>query len=288
MSPIEALQRRDARLALLLRAAALAAGSLAAFVAVFLAVESLPVLRAAGISAFFTDPTWNPAEGLYSLTPMLWGTLWTASGAVALAAPLGVAAALFGRFAAPPPLAAAQRRVLELLAGIPSVVYGFFGLVVLVPRIAEIRPPGTSLLAGILVLCVMVLPVMALTADAAFATVPRETLQGCAALGLTRWTTLSRVVLPSVRRPLATGLLLQAGRALGETMAVLMVCGNVARTPGSLFDPVRTLTANVALEMAYALGNHRSALFASGLLLLLIAALLVLAAERISNFKAKP
>jgi phosphate transport system permease protein len=217
---------------------------------------------------------------------MLVGTLLATAGAVAVATPLGICSALFCHFYAPPPLAWAYRRLVELLAGVPSVVYGFWGLVVLVPLIARWQPPGASLLAGSAILAIMVLPTMALVADAALANVPRAYLHGAAALGLSRWGTIRRVVLPAARGGLLTGVILETGRAIGETMAVLMVCGNVVQMPRSLFDPVRTLTANIALELAYALGDHRSALFVSGLLLMAMVGLLVAAAELVSKERA--
>lgn len=271
--------RADAVLAWTLRGAAVATGALALLIGVFLLLESWPVLKAEGPLAFVADAAWRPSEGLYNLVPMIWGTLFATAGAVLLAAPVGVASAVFCRFYAPPRVAVPYRRLLELLAGIPSVVYGLWGLTALVPLIARIQPPGPSLLAGILVLGLMILPTIALSADAAIAGVPAELRRGAAALGLSRWAGVRHVILPAAKSGLFTGVLLGTGRAIGETMAILMVCGNVVRTPGSLFDPVRTLTANIALEMAYATGSHRSALFLSGLLLLAIVAGLVGAAE---------
>lgn len=200
-----------------------------------------------------------------------------------LAVPLGILSAVFCRLYAPPSLSRLYRRLLELLAGIPSVVYGLWGLVVLVPLIARIQAPGASLLAAILVLTLMVLPTMALAAEASLAAVPVSYLQGAAALGLSPWAILRGVMFPAARSGLFTGMILQSGRAIGETMAVLMVCGNVVQTPSSLFDPIRTLTANIALEMAYALGSHRAALFLSGLLLLGMSMALVSTAEWISR-----
>lgn len=252
------------------RAAAALAGSAIVLVVGFVVVESVPVLRSVGPLRFLTDPSWHPGEGRYDLTPMIAATLLVAGGAIVLAAPLGLASALFTRQYAPPPVARVYRRVVELLAGIPSVVYGFWGLVVLAPLIARLHPPGPSLLAGILILALMILPTVALTADAALEGVEREHLRAGAALGLTRWTVSRRILLPAARDGIGTGVILATGRAVGETMAVLMVCGNVVQVPGSVFDPVRTLTANIALEMAYALGDHRSALFVSGLALLLM------------------
>ena len=132
-------------------------------------------------------------------------------------------------------------------------------------------------------LSIMILPTIALSAEAALAGVPAEYRRAAAALGISRWSTVRHVVFPAARSGLFTGVLLETGRAIGETMAILMVCGNVIQTPTSLFDPVRTLTANIALEMAYAMGSHRSALFASGLLLLILIVALVAAAEAVSR-----
>ena len=155
------------------------------------------------------------------------------------------------------------------------MVFGLWGLVVLVPLIARVGPPGQSVLAGVLVLAVMILPTIALVADAALGAVPEDTLRGGAAAGLSRWALVRSLALPSARAGIATGILLGTGRALGETMAVLMVTGNVVQVPGSLLAPVRTLTANIALEMAYATDAHRSALFVSGLALALVTIALV-------------
>lgn len=267
----------------LLRSCALLAGAIVVLICAFLVFESIPALRHVGVARFFTDESWHPAaeasQGKFNLVPMLAGTLLAMAGAVTIATPLGISSALFCHFYAPPLLARGYRRLIELLAGIPSVVYGFWGLVVLVPLIARWQPPGASLLAGVMILSIMVLPTIALVADAALANVPREYLCGAAALGISRWGMIRGVVLPAARSGLLTGVILETGRAIGETMAILMVCGNVVKMPHSVFDPVRTLTANIALEMAYALGDHRSALFVSGLLLMAIVLVLVAAAE---------
>lgn len=266
-----------------LRLLALITGIIVVLVTLFLLLEALPLLQELGWKRFISDPSWNPVEGFYNLMPMLWGSLLVTLGSVALAAPLGISSAIFCQYYAPPIIARLYRQLIELLAGIPSVVYGFWGLVVLVPLIGKLQAPGTSLLAGIAILTLMILPTIALTTEASFTKVPIEYLQGAAALGISRWATIRSVVLPAAKSGVFTGLILGTGRAIGETMAVLMVCGNVVQTPASLFDPVRTLTANIALEMAYATGNHRSALFVSGLLLMLTIALLVVLAEGMSR-----
>ena len=270
-------RHQDELLLWLLRVLSAIAGVIILLILVFLGKESLPVLQAVGIEPFFSDARWNPNEGLYNLVPMLWGTVLVMLGSVLLATPLGIISALFCHFYAPSAIASFYRKLIELLAGIPSVVYGFWGLVVLVPLINRLKPPGTSLLAGIFVLTLMILPTITLVADASFAQIPQEYLLGAEAMGLSTWGTISQIVIPTAKSGLLAGVILQIGRAIGETMAVLMVCGNVVQVPDNVFAPVRTLTANIALEMAYALDLHRSALFVSGLLLLGMIALLVIA-----------
>jgi phosphate transport system permease protein len=275
--------RSDALLVLALRGAACVAGAITLLISAFLVLEAWHALRDVGLARFFGDDEWHPTEHLYGLTPMLWDTLIATAGAVLVATPLGVLSAVFCQYYAPPRVAVVYRRLIELLAGIPSVVYGLWGLMVLVPLIGALRPPGPSLLAGILVLSIMILPTIALSADAALESAPADYWRAAAALGLSRWSTIRHLVLPAARSGLFTGVLLETGRAIGETMAILMVCGNQIQRPGSLFDSVRTLTANIALEMAYAMGSHRSALFVSGLVLLGTIVLLVSAAEWISR-----
>lgn len=275
----------DTQLAWLLHALASIAAAIVLLILLFLVQESWPVLQQVAWPRFFIDSSWHPTQGAYNLTPMLAGTIYSTIGALLLAVPLGIAQALFARYYAPAPAARLYRRLIELLAGIPSVVYGFWGLTTLVPLIGQLHPPGASLLAGIMILALMILPTVALTAEAAMAAVPPAYLDGAAALGLSRWGTIRGVALPAARAGIAAGVMLAAGRAIGETMAVLMVCGNVVQVPHSLFDPVRTLTANIALEIAYAMGNHRAALFVSGLVLLALVAALVAAAEGFAREK---
>jgi phosphate transport system permease protein len=275
--------RNDIALIWSLRGTALVAGAILVLIVAFLCKEAWPVLSKVGLGRFFTDASWHPTDGLYNLVPMLTGTLAVMVGAVLVATPLGILSAVFCHYYAPPRMASVLRRIIELLAGIPSVVYGFWGLVVLVPIIGNIRPPGPSLLAGILILAVMILPTVALMADGSLANVPTSYLRGAAALGLSRWGTVWCVVMPATRSGLFTGVLLETGRAIGETMAILMVCGNIVKTPTSLFDPIRTLTANIALEMAYAMGDHRSALFVSGVVLMALIIALVAGAEWVNR-----
>jgi len=252
-------------------------GSVVVLILVFLFREALPAVQDPGLARFLGDPSWNPVEGRFLLLPMVAGTVLASLGAVLLAGPAGIISAVFCRFYAPPGLAIWYRRLVQVFAGVPSVVYGFWGLVVLVPWVASYRPPGASLLAAILILALMIHPTVALLADASLGAVPEETLHGAAALGMSRWRIAFQVCLPAARAGIAAALLLAAARAIGETMAVLMVAGNVVQVPGGLFDPVRTLTANIALEMAYAMGTHRAALFFTGLVLMVLAMLLAAA-----------
>lgn len=263
----------------LLRGLALISGAIVLLILFFLIWEAVPLVRQVGIIRFFTDPDWHPASHEFNLAPMLAGTLLIMAASVLLATPWGILSAIFCQYYAPPAIAQLYRRLIELLSGIPSVVYGFWGLVVIVPLIGRLHPPGPSLLAGTFILTMMILPTIALVADASFASVAPEYLRGATALGLGRWAMIRGVVLPAARAGLITGVILETGRAIGETMAVLMVCGNVVQVPRSLFDPMRTLTANIALEMAYAVDDHRAALFVSGLVLMILIGLLVAIAE---------
>ncbi|MFN0118530.1 MAG: phosphate ABC transporter permease subunit PstC [Elusimicrobiota bacterium] len=275
--------RSDFILGFFLKGAACISGVIIFIISWYLIKESIPVLKAVSFLRFFTDSGWFPTEGLFNTIPMLTGTLLATMLSVLIATPLGIASALFCHYYAPKPISKIYRSILEVMAGIPSVVYGFWGLVVLVPIIGSIRPPGSSLLAGSLILVVMILPTLALMLDGTLSHIPTQYIQGAASLGLSRWGMIRHVILPASKSGMITGVILQTGRAIGETMAILMVCGNVVQNPKSIFDPIRTLTSNIALEMAYASGSHRSALFVSGLILMGLIVLLVGAAEIISH-----
>ena len=272
------------------RGLALISGAIVILIVGFLLLEAIPAMKRIGFLRFFTDRSWHPTldphhGGGYNLSPMLVGSLVSMTGAIIVATPLGILSALFCHYYAPVYVAGAYHRIIELLAGIPSVVYGFWGLVTLVPLIRRLEPPGPSLLAGIIILTIMILPTVALLTDATLANIPRSYLLSAASLGLSRWATLRAAVIPLAKSGVYTATILAAGRAIGETMAILMVCGNIVQVPQSLYDPIRTLTSNIALEMAYATGDHRSSLFVSGLLLTLIVMALVFSAELITTGK---
>lgn len=268
----------DTRLEFTLLATAALSTALLVLVVIFLLKESWPALHGMGWWRFISSESWYPLDRQFSLAPMLAATVVTSLGALLLAAPFGVATAVFSIFYAPPAVAAALQNLIGLMAGIPSVVYGFWGLTVLVPLIAAWEPPGASLLAAVIVLSMMVMPTVMLTTKAALLAVPSAALLGATALGITRQGIILQIALPAAQGRINAGILLATARALGETMAVLMVAGNVVQIPTSVFDPIRVLTANMALEMAYATGEHRAALFVSGLVLTgLVIALTLLA-----------
>ena len=275
--------------AVLLRGCGVASASVVVLIVGFLAWKSWPAITDIGLGRFVIDDAWVPTSGGFSLVAMVASTAAVTLGSVLLAGPLGVASALFSHYYAPRPVAALYRRGVELLAGIPSVVFGFWGLVTLVPLIArwDDEGAGASLLAAVLVLALMVLPTVALLSESALASVALDQRRGAAALGLGKWASLRRVVLPAAAPGLASAVLLAAMRAVGETMAVLMVAGNVVQLPGDPLAPVRVLTANIALEMGYAHGDHRSALFFSGVVLLGLVAVGVLVADVLDHGRRK-
>ena len=246
----------------------------------FLVIEAWPVMDLSHGFAFLHDEGWYPLENLFGMTPMILGSMVITLLTMMLAVPLGLASAIFMCFYAPRPIAKSFKLMLNLLAGIPSVVFGLWGLTELVPLFAQWRPPGSSLLTASLVLALMILPTVALTSYTALTAVPIDIMAGASALGMSRKGQVLSVALPAARTGIIGGSLLATARALGETMAVLMVAGNVVQIPTSLFDPIRTLTANIALEMAYATGEHRASLFATGLLLTLTVMVLAWLANR--------
>jgi phosphate ABC transporter permease protein PstC len=238
-------------------------------ITVFIFREGGPLLIDAG-GAFFSR-SWDPTHGHFGILLMIVGSFAVTAGALSIGVPLGIACAIVLAEMAPPRARAILKPTIEVLAGIPSVVYGFIGIVVLLPWIRNnLGPPGASALAGSIILGIMVLPtIIGISVDALQA-VPRSYREGSLALGATQWQTITRVVLPAARSGIVAAVILGMGRAVGETMAVIMVSGNSVQMPGSPLDSVRTLTANIALEMGYAAGDHRAALFATGIVLFVI------------------
>lgn len=273
--------RSDLWLGMSLRLLAASGVALLVVIVWCLFAEALGVFRDIGVLRFVTDGDWHPTEGSFNLTPMAVASVASALGAVLVATPVGIGMAIFAQFYTGERMGSAVRQLMGLFAGIPSVVFGFWGLTVLVPLISEYRPPGSSLLAGILILSMMILPTIALTSQAALRAVPLSHLAAGHALGLRRGTIVLKVALASAKGGIVAGVIMAVGRAIGETMAMLMVSGNIVQVPQSVFDSTRSLAANIALEMAYATGEHRSALYASGLVLIAVVAILTVISERL-------
>ncbi len=256
------------------------------FVFGFLFWQTLPMWQEAQVFNFLTDPAWYPLEGEFGAWPMIVASVLVVLGAILIALPVGIASALFHCYYAPRSMASANYVALVLLAATPSVVLGLWGLTVIVPLLAQWHPPGTSLITAAMLLAVMIVPTIALTCIASLQALPISLRQAASSLGLRRSTEIISVLLPAAKHGIFGGVILAIARAFGETMVVLMVAGNVVQISGSVFDPVRVLTANIALEMAYATGQHRTALFMSGLLLMLLVSMLALIASRIANQRA--
>jgi phosphate ABC transporter permease protein PstC len=240
-------------------------------IAVFILKEGFPFVFKYGPRAFLFGHEWRPGEGLYGIYPMIISSLWVTLGAMLIGGPLGVAGAIFLNEFVPRPVMKTIKPTIELLAGIPSVVYGFIGVMVLAPMIrAHFGGPGLSILAASVILGVMVLPTVISISTDAIGAVPNTYREAALALGATRWQSVHMVIIKAARSGIVASIILAMGRALGETMAVIMVAGNAVRIPHSPLDSVRTLTANIAMEMGTATGLHREALFATGVVLLCV------------------
>lgn len=240
------------------------------FMTYYIFASGVPAITQIGLIEFLTGTVWQPAANQFGILPMIIGSLCVTGGAVLIGFPIGVLMAIFLAEVAPSKVSAAIRPAVQLLAGIPSVVYGFFGLAVFVPRIAEIQGAGNSMLAAILILAIMILPTVITVSETALRAVPTSYKAASYALGETKTATIFRVTLPAAKSGVFASLVLGVGRALGEATAVILVAGNTVQIPDSIFDMVRTLTANCTLEMGYASGLHREALFGTAAVLFLM------------------
>lgn len=260
---------------------ALASILIVLLIGVFTFKEALPAFREIGPGKLLTGTVWRPGQGEYGILAMIAGSGLVTLGAVVLGVPLALGCAVFLSEIAPASVKAFVRPSIELLAGIPSVVYGLFGMVVLVPFVRSLGVPGNTgfgLLAASMVLAAMILPTIASVSEYAIRSVPMSFREASLAVGATRWETMARVVLPSARSGIMSSIVLGLGRALGETIAMIMVIGNSVIVPAALNDNpltiflsrARTLTGNIAVEINYATGLHESALFATGVVLFLL------------------
>ncbi|MDD3838958.1 MAG: phosphate ABC transporter permease subunit PstC [Clostridia bacterium] len=237
-------------------------------ITIFIFKEGFPIFFKAGLGEFLFGTKWLPTEGYFGIFPMIVGSVYVTIGALLLGVPVGISCAIFLAKIAKPKMANAIRPAIELLAGIPSVIYGFYGLIVIRPIIAKyFSGNGFSILTASIVLAIMILPTIINISEVSIKAVPIEYERDSLALGASRWQTIKRVILPAARNGIMTSIVLGLGRAIGETMAVMMVAGNRPMMPDSLFNPVRTLTSNIAIDMSYATGDHQSALFSTGVVL---------------------
>lgn len=238
-------------------------------ICLFLFVNGIPAIVQIGLPDFLLGTTWRPSNDIYGIFPMIVGSIYVTAGAMLVGVPMGLLCAIFlSRFASGR-IARVLKPGVELLAGIPSVVYGFFGLVMIVPFIRATAPDGNglSLLAAALILGIMILPTIITVAQSALDAVPQKYYEGALALGADHERATFRVLVPAAASGIVAAIVLGVGRAIGETMAVIMIAGNQPVIPESIFQGVRTMTANIVLEMGYAADLHRGALIATGVVL---------------------
>jgi len=239
-----------------------------ALICVFLFANGIPAIQEIGFMKFLTGTMWKPGNDIYGILPMIMGSIYVTAGAIVIGVPIGILTSIFMANYCPKKIYPFLKSATELLAGIPSVVYGFFGLTVLVPLIRTVfENKGPSMLAASILLGLMILPTIIGVTESALRAVPQNYYEGALALGATRERSIFTVVFPAAKSGILAGVVLGIGRAIGETMAVVMVAGNQARMPKGILQGVRTLTANIVMEMGYAADLHREALIATGVVL---------------------
>ena len=242
-------------------------------ICLFLFANGIPAMKEIGLLNFLTGAKWKPGNDIYGILPMILGSIYITAGAVAIGVPVGLLTAIFMAFYCPKKLYGLLKPCTELLAGIPSIVYGFFGMVVIVPCIRTVAAmfgadiSGSSILAASVLLGIMILPTVIGVSEAALRAVPSAYYEGAVAMGARHERAIFTVMLPAAKSGVLAGVVLGIGRAIGETMAVIMVAGNQPRLTGNMLKGIRTMTANIVLEMGYATGLHREALIATGVVL---------------------
>ena len=250
-----------------------------ALICIFLFANGVPAIREIGFVKFITGELWGPNNNLFGIFPMIIGSLYVTAGAIVFGVPIGILTSVFMAMYCPKKIYRPLKAATELLAGIPSVVYGFFGLVVLVPMVREFgrtlkqmgivekAGDGKGLLTTSIILGMMILPTIIGTTESAIRAVPIHYYEGALALGATHERSIFTVVIPAAKSGVLAGIVLGIGRAIGETMAVIMIVGNQPRIAQNILQGMRTLTGNIVLEMGYATGLHREALIATGVVL---------------------
>ena len=245
-----------------------------ALICIFLFANGIPAMKEIGLLNFLTGTSWRPGNDIYGILPMIVGSIYITAGAIVVGVPIGLLTAIFMAFYCPKRIYGILKPCTELLAGIPSIVYGFFGMVVIAPIVLDIAKffgadisSGATILSAAILLGIMILPTIIGVSEAALRAVPNAYYEGAVAMGATHERAVFSVMLPAAKSGVLAAIVLGIGRAIGETMAVIMVAGNQPRLTGSLLKGIRTMTANIVIEMGYATGLHREALIATGVVL---------------------
>ena len=244
-----------------------------ALICIFLFANGIPAMSEIGIFDFLLGEEWRPSNNIYGILPMIMGSIYVTAGAIVIGVPVGIFTSVFMAHYCPKRIYPFLKSATELLAGIPSVVYGFFGLVVIVPMIRNytvaqgIGGNGQTMLTASIILGIMILPTIIGVTESAMRSVPDQYYEGSLALGATKERTIFRIVIPAAKSGVIAGIVLGIGRAIGETMAVIMVAGNQPRMPQGILEGVRTMTTNIVMEMGYAADLHREALIATAVVL---------------------
>lgn len=253
-------------------------------ICLFLFANGIPAIQKIGVADFLFGTKWKPGNDLYGIFPMILGSFYVTAGAVIVGVPVGFMTAVFLSKFCPEWLHKILKPAIDLLAGIPSVVYGFFGLMVIVPAVRNVfGGNGSSILTASILLGMMILPTIISVSESALNAVPQSFYEGSRALGATHERSVFKTMLPAAKSGIMAGIILGIGRAIGETMAVIMVAGNQARIPDSILKGIRTLTANIVIEMGYATDLHREALIATGVVLFVFILLINLTFNLVKN-----
>ncbi len=255
-----------------------------AMICIFLFANGVPAIGKIGVLNFLTGKTWKPGNNIYGIFPMILGSIYVTAGAIVIGVPIGILTAVYLSRFCPKMLYKIIKPAVDLLAGIPSVVYGFFGMVVIVPAMSFLfGGSGKSMATASVLLGIMILPTIIGVSESAINAVPSSYYEGALALGATHERSVFFATLPAAKSGILAGVILGVGRAIGETMAVIMVAGNQARMPKGLFEGVRTMTANIVLEMGYATDLHREALIATAVVLFVFILIINLSFSLISR-----
>ncbi len=239
-----------------------------ALICIFLFANGIPGMNKIGVLKFLTGTVWKPGNNIYGILPMILGSIYVTAGALIIGVPTGIMTAVFMSRFASKRIVKFMKQAVALLAGIPSVVYGFFGLIVVVPLVRDIfGGRGTSMLSASIILGIMILPTIISISEPALNAVSQSYYEGALALGATHERAVFKIILPAAKSGVVASVVLGVGRAIGEAMAVMMVAGNQPRMPKGILQGVRTLTSNIVMEMGYAADLHRESLIATAVVL---------------------